>query len=172
MLAGPMDYTPGAFGNANRETFVARNMMPMGLGTRAHELALFVVFESPFEMVADYPEHYQGQKEFDFIKRVPTTWDEIHVLGGVPMEWISVARRSGKDWYLGSITNWEDHSVNLPLNFLGPGNFVAEIYADAPDAAQEPTHTTITRQPVTQDSVLLVNMASGGGNAIWIHPAQ
>ena len=172
MLAGPMDYTPGAFGNANRETFVARNMMPMGLGTRAHELALFVVFESPFEMVADYPEHYQGQKEFYFIKRVPTTWDEIHVLGGVPMEWISVARRSGKDWYLGSISSWEDHSVNLPLNFLGPGNFVAEIYADAPDAAQEPTHTTITRQPVTQDSVLLVNMASGGGNAIWIHPAQ
>jgi alpha-glucosidase len=62
--------------------------------------------------------------------------------------------------------------VNLPLNFLGPGNFVAEIYADAPDAAQEPTHTTITRQPVTQDSVLLVSMASGGGNAVWIHPAQ
>jgi alpha-glucosidase len=172
MLAGPMDYTPGAFGNANRETFVARNMMPMGLGTRAHELALFVVFESPFEMVADYPEHYQGQKEFDFIKRVPTTWDEIHVLGGQPMEWISVARRSGKDWYLGSLTNWEDHSVNLSLSFLGPGNFVAEIYADAPDAVQEPTHTTITRQAVTKDSVLQISMASGGGNAVWIHPAQ
>ena len=172
MLAGPMDYTPGAFGNANRETFVARNLMPMGLGTRAHELALFVVFESPFEMVADYPEHYKGQKEFEFIKRVPTTWDEIHVLGGVPTEWISVARRSGKDWYLGSISSWEDHSVNLPLNFLGPGNFVAEIYADAPDAGQEPTRTTITRQPVTQDSVLLVSMATGGGNAVWIHPAQ
>ncbi len=172
MLAGPMDYTPGAFGNANRETFIPRNFMPMGLGTRAHELALFVVFESPFEMVADYPEHYQGQKEFDFIKRVPTTWDEIAVLGGLPMEWISVARRSGKDWYIGSITNWEDHSVNLSLSFLGPGNFVAEIYADAPDAAQEPTHTTFTRQPVTKDSTLLVNMASGGGDAVWIHPAQ
>jgi alpha-glucosidase len=172
MLAGPMDYTPGAFGNANRETFVARNLMPMGLGTRAHELALFVVFESPFEMVADYPEHYQGQKEFDFIKRVPTTWDEIAVLGGRPMEWISLARRSGKDWYLGSLSNWEDHSVNLSLSFLGPGNFVAEIYADAPDAAQEPTHTTFTRQAVTKDSTLLVNMASGGGNAVWIHPAQ
>jgi alpha-glucosidase len=172
MLAGPMDYTPGAFGNANRETFVARNLMPMGLGTRAHELALFVVFESPFEMVADYPEHYQGQKEFDFIKRVPTTWDEIAVLGGRPMEWISLARRSGKDWYLGSLSNWDDHSVNLSLSFLGPGNFVAEIYADAADAAQEPTHTTITRQPVTKDSVLQINMVPGGGNAVWIHPAQ
>jgi alpha-glucosidase len=172
MLAGPMDYTPGAFGNANRETFIARNFMPMGLGTRAHELALFVVFESPFEMVADYPEHYQGQKEFDFIKRVPTTWDEIHVLGGVPMEWISLARRSGKDWYIGSLSNWEDHSVNLSLSFLGPGNFVAEMYADGADAAEAPTHTAITRQPVTKDSVLQISMASGGGNAVWIHPVQ
>ena len=80
MLAGPMDYTPGAFGNSNRENFVARNFMPMGLGTRAHELALYVVFESPFEMVSDYPEHYQGQKAFDFIKQVPATWDEVRVL--------------------------------------------------------------------------------------------
>jgi alpha-glucosidase len=172
MLAGPMDYTPGAFGNANRETFVARNLMPMGLGTRAHELALFVVLESPFEMVSDYPEHYQGQKEFEFIKRVPTTWDELHVLGGVPMEWISLARRSGKDWYLGSLSSWDDHSVNVPLSFLGPGNFVAEIYADAPDAAQEPTHTTFSRQAVTKDSVLQISMVPGGGNAVWIHPAQ
>ena len=82
MLAGPMDYTPGAFGNSNRENFVARNFMPMGLGTRAQELALYVVFESPFQMVSDYPEHYAGQKEFDFIKRVPATWDEVHAIGG------------------------------------------------------------------------------------------
>lgn len=172
MLAGPMDYTPGAFGNANRETFVARNKMPMGLGTRAHELALFVVFESPFEMVADYPERYRGQKEFEFIKRVPSTWDEIHVLGGRPMEWITLARRSGKDWYLGSLTNWEDRSVNLSLSFLGPGDYVAEMYADAADAGQQPEHTAFTRQPVTKDSMLQINMASGGGNAVWIHPAR
>ncbi len=171
MLAGPMDYTPGAFGNANREKFVARNMMPMGLGTRAHEMALFVVFESPLEMVSDYPERYQGQKEFDFIKRVPSTWDEVHVVSGRPMESITLARRSGRDWYVGSLTNWDERRVKVPLSFLGEGSYEAEIYADAPDAAEEATHTTLSKQKVDRTTVLDVRMVSGGGNAIWIHPA-
>jgi alpha-glucosidase len=172
MLAGPMDYTPGAFGNANLKTFVARQFMPMGLGTRAQELALFVVFESPFEMVSDYPEHYAGQKEFDFIKRVPTTWDELHAIGGQPTEWISLARRSGKDWYIGTLTNWDERTIKAPLNFLGEGKYVAEIYADAADAGEEATHTTVTKRPVDRSTVLEIRMVSGGGNAIWIHPAQ
>jgi alpha-glucosidase len=172
MLAGPMDYTPGAFGNATRETFIARNVMPMSLGTRAHELALFVVLESPFEMVADYPEHYQGQQAFDFIKQVPTSWDDLQVLGGTPMEWITIARRSGPDWYLGSITNWTDRNVNIPLTFLGDGKFTAEIYADAPDADKEPTHTVITKKTVDKTTILNIQMAPGGGSAIWIHPAH
>jgi len=171
MLAGPMDYTPGAFGNANLKTFVPRQFMPMGLGTRAQELALFVVFESPFEMVSDYPEHYAGQKEFDFIKRVPSTWDEVHAIGGQPTEWISLARRSGKDWYIGTLTNWDERTVKAPLNFLGEGKYVAEIYADAPDARDEATHTTLTKRPVDRNTVLEIQMVSGGGNAIWIHPA-
>lgn len=171
MLAGPLDYTPGAFGNSTRANFVPRNFMPMALNTRAQELALFVVLESPFEMVADYPEHYQGQKEFDFIKRVPSTWDEVRVLSGRPMQNITVARRSGKDWFVGSLTNWDARTVKTPLSFLGPGKFEAEIYADAPDAAAEPTHTTLTRQMVDRTTVLDVRMVSGGGNAIWIHPA-
>jgi len=171
MLAGPLDYTPGAFGNSNRENFVARNVMPMGLGTRAHELALFVVFESPFEMVSDYPEHYQGQKEFDFLKRVPATWDEVRVVNGRPMENITLARRSGKDWYVGSLTNWDARTVKVPLSFLGDGKYVAEMYADAPDAAVEATHTTLSKQTVDRTTVLDVHMVSGGGNAIWIHPA-
>jgi alpha-glucosidase len=171
MLAGPLDYTPGAFGNSNRENFVARNVMPMGLGTRAHELALYVVLESPFEMVSDYPEHYQGQKEFDFIRQVPASWDEVRVLNGRPMENITLARRSGRDWYVGSLTNWDARTVKVPLSFLGPGNYVAEIYADAPDSAAEATHTTLTRQTVDRTTVLDVRMVSGGGNAMWIHPA-
>jgi alpha-glucosidase len=172
MLAGPMDYTPGAFGNANLKTFVPRQFMPMGLGTRAQELALYVVFESPFAMVSDYPEHYAGQKEFDFIKRVPATWDEVHAIGGRPTQWISLARRSGKDWYIGSLTNWDERTVQVSLDFLGAGKYVAEIYADAPDAGEEATHTTFTNQPVNRSTVLSVKMVSGGGNAIWIHPAD
>ena len=171
MLAGPMDYTPGAFGNSNRENFVARNFMPMGLGTRAQELALYVILESPLEMVSDYPEHYAGQKEFEFIKRVPSTWDEIHAIGGTPMEWVSVARRSGKDWYVGTLTNWDERDVKVPLNFLGDGRYEAEIYADASDAATEATHTTVSKVRVDGTTVLDVHMVSGGGNAIWIHPA-
>jgi alpha-glucosidase len=172
MLAGPLDYTPGAFGNATRETFIPRNSQPMGLGTRAHELALYVVLESPLQMVSDYPEHYAGQHDFEFIKQVPATWDEVRVISGRPMENITVARRSGNDWYVGSITNWEARTVHVPLDFLSEGKYTAEIYADAPDAGTKATHTTFTTQTVDKSTVLEVKMASGGGNAIWIHPAS
>jgi len=172
MLAGPLDYTPGAFGNVTRDQFIARDKEPMAPNTRAQELALYVVLESPLMMVSDYPEHYAGQHDFEFIKQVPTTWDEIRVLDGQPREFISVARRSGKDWYVGTITNWDAREVKVPLSFLGDGQFVAEIYADAPDAGTEPTHTTFKKEPVDRKTVLDVHMASGGGNAIWIHPAK
>jgi len=122
-------------------------------------------------MVSDYPERYQGQKEFEFVKRVPTSWDEVRVLGGRPMEWIALARRSGSDWYVGSLTNWDDRQVKLALSFLGDGKYEADIYADAADAAQEATHTTVSKQAVDRSTVLDVHMVSGGGNAIWIHPA-
>jgi alpha-glucosidase len=171
MLAGPMDYTPGAFNNTNRENFIGRKLMPMSLGTRAQELALYVVFESPLEMVSDYPEAYQGQRDFDFIKQVPTTWDEVRVIDGLPMKYIILARRSGTDWYVGSLTNWDERDSKLPLDFLGEGKYVAEIYADASDAAIHPTHTLITKRPVDKSTVLDIHMVSGGGNAIWIHPA-
>lgn len=169
MLAGPMDYTPGAFGNSNLKNFIARSYEPMGLDTRAQELALYVIFESPLEMVCDYPEHYEGKEAFDFIKQVPATWDAVHVIGGMPMEWISVARRSGSDWYVGSLTNWTPRDIKVPLDFLGDGKYMAQIYADAPDAAEVATDTTFTEQPVDKTTVLDVHMVSGGGNAIWIH---
>jgi alpha-glucosidase len=172
MLVGPMDYTPGAFGNANLNTFVAQSFMPMGLNTRAQELALYVVFESELQMVADYPERYAGQKEFDFVKKVPCTWDEVRSIGGEPMKWIALARRSGNDWYVGTLTNWDERTVKVPLNFLGDGKYIAEIYGDAPDTAEEPTHTTIKQQTIDRSTVLDVKMAPGGGSAIWIHKAE
>ena len=170
MLAGPMDYTPGAFNNTNFAHFVPRNFMPMGLNTRAQELALYVVFESELEMVSDFPEAYAGQKEFDFIKRVPCTWDEVRSISGMPMQWTVLARRSGNDWYVGSLTDWDARDVKVPLSFLGDRKYVAEIYADASDAAEEPTHTVLTRRTVDRTTVLDVHMVPGGGNAMWIHP--
>ncbi len=88
------------------------------------------------------------------------------------MKWISLARRNGNDWYVGSLTNWDERDVDIPLNFLGNGNYAAEIYADAPDSATEATHTTLSKQPVDRSTVLRVHMVSGGGNAMWIHPAE
>ena len=172
MLAGPLDYTPGAFGNVTREQFIPRDKEPMAPNTRAHELALYVVLESPLMMVSDYPEHYAAQHDFEFIRQVPITWDEVRVLHGRPMENITVARRSGNDWYVGSITNWDARTVQVPLSFLLEGKYTAEIYADAPDAGTIATHTTFTKQPVDHSTVLDVKMAPGGGNAIWIHPAS
>jgi alpha-glucosidase len=171
MLAGPMDYTPGAFGNVTRGEFVPRDKEPMAPNTRAHELALYVVLESPLQMVSDFPEHYAGQHDFEFIKQVPTTWDEVRVIAGRPMENITIARRSGKDWYVGSITNWDARTVKVPLDFLGEGKYVAEIYSDAADAGTNATHTEFSKQEVDRGTVLDVKMAAGGGNAVWIHPA-
>ena len=169
MLAGPLDYTPGAFGNATRAEFVSRDKEPMAPNTRAHELALYVVLESPLMMVSDYPEHYAGQHDFEFIKQVPVSWDEVRVLNGRPMENITVARRSGKDWYVGSITNWDARRVKVPLSFLGNGKYTAEIYADAADAGTDAKHTEFSKQTVDRNTVLEVKMAPGGGNAIWMH---
>ncbi len=171
MLAGPMDYTPGGFLNVTREEFVPRNRQPMVMGTRAHQLALFVVFESHLQMVADYPERYRGEKDFDFIRAVPASWDETRVLSGRPMEFIAIARRSGDEWFLGCLTDWDSRDLELPLDFLGDRRWVAEIYADAPDAAQHPTHTTIERKNVGRATKLKLHLAPGGGAALHILPA-
>jgi len=172
MLAGPMDYTPGGFLNVTKDQFEARNSNPMVMGTRAYQTALFVVFESPFQMVADYPGAYEGQKELTFLQQVPTTWDETRVLNGRPARFITVARRSGRDWYVGSITNWDARDLDLPLSFLGAGAYSAEIYADGPNAATDAKDSVLQKQSVTNQTVLKLKLAPGGGAAIRLVPAH
>jgi alpha-glucosidase len=172
MLAGPMDYTPGGFRNATREQFIARQRQPMVMGTRAHQLALYAIFESALQMVSDYPEAYQGQREFDFIKAAPSVWDETHVVNGRPGDFITVARRHGREWFVGGITGWHEKELDVPMEFLGRGEFIAEIYADAPDAAVNPTHTTREEKRVNAATLLHLKFAPGGGAAIHIRPAQ
>jgi alpha-glucosidase len=172
MLAGPMDYTPGGFDNVIPAEFQPRNNKPMVMGTRAHQLALYVVFDSPLMMVSDYPEAYKGQQDFEFIKEVPSSWDETHVVTGRVGEFVTLARKKGNEWYLGGITNWDSREVNLPLEFLGSGEYVAEIYSDAPDADVNPKHTTIEQRRVTASTLLKVNLAPGGGVAVRFVPAK
>jgi len=172
MLAGPMDYTPGGFDNVTRDQFRPRDSGPSVMGTRAHQTALFVVFESPFQMVADYPAAYDGQKEMAFLDAVPTTWDETRVMNGRPARFITIARRSGREWYVGAITNWDPRALDLPLTFLGSGAYSAEIYADGPNAATEPKDSVLEKQRVDSGTVLKLKLAPGGGCAIRLVPLE
>lgn len=172
LLAGPMDYTPGGFDNVTPAEFVPRNVKPMVMGTRAHQLALYVVFDSPLQMVADYPEAYKGQKAFQFIEDVPASWDETRVVNGKMGEFVTLARRHGQDWYLGGITNGDGRDVNLPLEFLGSGEYTADIYSDAADADAHPKDTVIEQRPVNASTVLKMKLAPGGGLAVRFTPAK
>ncbi|MEO5592161.1 MAG: glycoside hydrolase family 97 protein [Chitinophagaceae bacterium] len=172
MLTGPMDFTPGGFNNVTREDFIPRSNAPMVMGTRAHHTALYVIYQMQFGMVSDYPAAYEGQAEFDFIKKCPATWDEVKVLNGVPGEYITIARRSGNDWYLGSITNWEARKLSIPLSFLKAGKYTAEIYADAPDAAIHPKLTIISKQVIDNKTILQANLATGGGYCVRLVPVK
>jgi alpha-glucosidase len=172
MLAGPMDYTPGAFHNVTREQFEARMREPMVMGTRAHQLAMYVVYEAAFQMVSDWPGAYEGQPALQFIKDVPATWDETRALDGVPGEFVTIARRHGQEWFLGSMSNWKPRALDIPLTFLGDGQYTAEIYADARDADRFPQHVVIQRKSVRRASTLEINLAPGGGYAVRFVPAR
>jgi alpha-glucosidase len=171
MLAGPMDYTPGGFENVTRETFASGGPL-MAMGTRVHQTALFVVFESEFQIVADSPAAYDGQKELEFLKAVPASWDETRVLNGVPPKYITIARRRGSEWFVGSITDWDAREFDLPLGFLGSGAYDAEIYADGPNAAAQPKDSVVEKRRVNAQTVLKMKLAPGGGCAIRLVPVR
>jgi alpha-glucosidase len=172
MLAGPMDFTPGAFRNAARGQFKAQDIEPMSQGTRAHQLAMYVVFESPLVMVSDYPEAYQNQPGLEFIEKVPTVWDDTKVLNGEPAKYVTIARRIGNNWYLGSMTNWDARDFEIPLDFLGRGDYEAQVFADGPDADKVATSLSFTKKRVTASDKLNVHLAPGGGVAVIISLVQ
>jgi alpha-glucosidase len=168
MLAGPMDYTPGGFHNATRAEFKPRHVEPMTQGTRAHELAKYVVYESPLAMVSDYPEAYENQPGIEFIEKVPTVWDDTKVLNGEPGKYITVARRNGDSWYVGAMTNWDARDLEIPLNFLGSGEYEAQIFADGPDADKVAPSLSITKKRLKASDKLNLHLAPGGGAAIIV----
>jgi alpha-glucosidase len=172
MVAGPLDYTPGGFDNVTENDFVGRDQSPMVMGTRAQQLALYVVFQTPFQMVSDSPQTYAHQPAFKFIHDVPTQWDSMHVLNGEPGEFVTIARSHGEEWYLGSITNWTPRDLRVSLNFLGAGRYTAEIYQDAADAGDHPKNVEIKRQTVRKDEELVLHLAKGGGCAIRFVPQR
>jgi alpha-glucosidase len=163
MLAGSTDYHLGGFRAVPDSLFKVQYTRPLMLGTRCHMLAMYVVLENYLQMVCDYPAAYEGQEGFDFIKKVPTTWNETKVIDAKLGEYISIARRKDNDWYIGVITNHTARELKISLNFLGDGKYVTEIYHDADDSNKNPNHLTKQTMIVTKQDVLPVRLASGGG---------
>jgi alpha-glucosidase len=171
LLAGPMDYTPGAFLNRSPEQWKQTTPTEV-MGSRAQELALFVVYWSPLTCITDDPKNYEGQPGLDFLRVVPTVWDETKVLDGVPGEHIVVARRKGKDWFLGGMTATDAYQIRLPLAFLGSGHYQAHIFADPADAAASYQALNITQRAVTSGDTLEMAMRPAGGIAIHFAAVQ
>ena len=168
MVAGATDYHPGGFRAVSREQFKASYLEPTVMGTRCHHLALYVVFESYLQMVSDYPQAYDGQPGFELLQQVPTTWDETRVLDAQIGNYIIIARRKGEDWYVGAMNDWTARSLPIELDFLPAGEFVADIFNDADDAATQPNHLVKTSRVVRNSDVLSAKLAAGGGQAIWL----
>jgi len=165
MILGPMDYTPGGFRNVTIEEFAPRRLAPLAMGTRAHQLAMYVVYESPLQMLVDYPDAYRGQPGAEFLKVVPATWDETRVLAGAIGEYVVIARRNGNDWFIGAMTD-QPRTLEIPLSVLGEGSFEATIYADTAQSGETPTELGISNRTVKATESLTVNLAHGGGAAI------
>ena len=164
MLAGPMDYTPGAMSNAMKDSFFGNNNHPMSQGTRVHQMAMYTVFEAPLQMMADSPTKYmQNQECTDFIAQVPTTFDETKTLDGKLGEYIVIARRKGTTWYLAAMTDWTPRDIAIDLSFLGTGNHQAEIFADGINAMKEASDYKRSQQTVTSTDRLNIHLSSGGG---------
>jgi alpha-glucosidase len=169
MLAGPMDYTQGAMRNATRNNYRPINTEPMSQGTRCRQLAEYVVFDSPFNMLCDNPSNYLNELECTkFIAKIPTVWDQTRSIDGKIGEYIVLARQKDGVWYVGGMTNWDKRDVTIDLSFLGEGNFEADVFKDgvnADRAARDYKHETIA---VPSNKQLKLTMMPGGGFAVKI----
>lgn len=173
MVAGPMDYTPGATRNATKADFAISWDNPMSQGTRAHQAALYVVFESPLQMLCDSPSNYQGTPEFtSFITAVPTVWDETVGLAASAGEYAAVARRNGEQWYVGAITDWTARTLEADLKFLGEGRYRMRVFADGVNADRIAQDFRTEIREVTRDEKISLPMAPGGGWAAIIEPIK
>ncbi|MCF8368514.1 MAG: glycoside hydrolase family 97 protein [Bacteroidales bacterium] len=164
MVAGPMDYTPGALVNATKENFKPIYTQPMSMGTRCHQLAMYVVYESPLQMLCDNPSNYLREPEcMDFLSAVPTVWDSTVVLKAKIGEVIALARKKGEEWYIGAMTNWQPTELEIDLSFLSEGEYNADIWQDGTNANRYASDFKKTKQTLTADKKLKLKLAPGGG---------
>ena len=169
MMAGQVDFTPGAMRNGTKDNWVECYQNPVSMGTRCHQLACYVVHDSPFTMLCDAPTNYEREQPcVDLITSIPDTFDETRILQGKLGNYIVVARRAGSDWYIGGQTNWEGREVDLSLDFLSPGAYEAMIACDGINANHNAEDYRIERKTVSPNDRLQLKLASGGGFVVKI----
>jgi alpha-glucosidase len=166
MMAGPMDYTPGAMRNAIKVNYHPVNAAPMSQGTRCQQLAMYVVYESPIQILADSPTMYMKEQEStDFIVKIPFTFDETVAMDGKVGEYAAIARKKGNSWFVGAMTDWTPRDLTLDFSFLGAGTYQATIFKDGINADREATDYKKEVIKISSIDKLNIHMAPGGG---WV----
>jgi alpha-glucosidase len=166
MMAGPMDYTPGAMRNANRRDFRPINNNPMSKGTRVNQMAMYVIYDAPLQMLSDNPTTYIKEQECtDFIVKVPVIFDETVPLDGKVGEYVAVARRKGDTWFVGAMTNWTKRTLSLDFSFLPTGKYRAEVFQDGVNADRDGTDYKKEIIDIIPGQKLNVQLSGGGG---WV----
>jgi alpha-glucosidase len=166
MMAGPMDYTPGAMRNVIRSNYHPSNSAPVSQGTRCNQMAMYVVYEAPLQMLSDNPTIYMKEQECTgFITKVPTTFDETVALDGKVGEYAAIARKKGETWYVGAMSNWDARELILDFSFLGEGVYRAEVFKDGINADREATDYKKEMLKISSTDQLKIQLAPGGG---WV----
>jgi alpha-glucosidase len=171
MLAGPMDFTPGGFLNRNPDKF--QNGTPAQvLGTRSNTLSQFVIYDSPYLVACDHPKNYYGQVGEDFLKEVQSVWDDTKVLNGSISEYITMARRSGNIWFVGSMTNSFERELEIKLDFLSDGNYKMISFSDTEKTKENAEIAEQKETTVKKGDTVKIKMMPGGGFAAWLEPLE
>ncbi len=166
MVAGPMDFTPGAMLNATKKNFRIVFTEPMSQGTRCHQLGMYVIYESPLQMLADNPSNYYREPEcMEFLSAVPSVWDDTKVLAAKVSDYVAIARRSGNTWYVGAMTDWNPRTLELNLDFLDSGNYTMQVWKDGKNADKHAADFAQEKLQVNSKSKINIKMAPGGG---WV----
>jgi len=170
MFLGPLDFRPGAMRNATRQTFAPIGSQPMAMGTRCQQLAMYVVYEAPLQMLSDSPSNYLREPEaMEFLAAVPTVWDETRVLDAKMSQYVLLARRNGSDWYVGAITDWTPRDLEIDFSFLPDGNFTLDSYEDGVNADRNASDYRKTTKQINRTTKMKIHLAPGGGFAARIH---
>ena len=174
-MGGPMDYTPGIF-QVKMDYYTPGSKYQVHT-TLVKQLALYVTIYSPLQMAADLPENYERFPDaFTFIEQVPVDWSDTKIIKAEPGDYVIIARKDkhSENWFIGAITDEQARSFELPMDFLGKGEYDVTLYADTPDADWEnnPMAYKITNFKVTKDKTLNVKLAPGGGAAVILKPIK